>query len=92
MIARPARASSSTEPSLRSPAHGGRKRIGDRAGERIAPAGDKRDVNAGSDGVVDGSAIGLREMTAAVEQRAVDIDTDQPNHARKGAKQRIADR
>ena len=27
-------------------------------------------MNAGSDGVVDGSAIGLREMTAAVEQRA----------------------
>ena len=57
------------------------KRVGDRPRERIAPAGDEGDVNSRSNGFRYGGAIRVRQVPAAVEQRAVHVYTDQPNHA-----------
>ena len=61
------------------------QRIGDRAGERIAAAGDQRDVDAGGDGGVDRVAVGVGHAPLAVEQRPVDVDADQSNHAQSAS-------
>ena len=59
---------------------GRREAVGNRPRERVAPAGDERHVDAGGDGVVNRLAVGLRHAPVAVEQRAVDVDADQPDH------------
>ena len=55
--------------------------IGHRPRERIAAPGDERDVDAGGDGGVNRVAVGVRHPSLAVEQRAVNVDANQSNHA-----------
>ena len=42
------------------------QRVGDRPRERIAAAGDERDVDAGGDGIVNRVAVGLRHAARRV--------------------------
>jgi len=63
------------------------KRIGHWSRERIAATSDECHVDASGNCLMDGVAICRRQVSATVEERPVDIDTDQPNHVRKGRKQ-----
>jgi len=58
------------------------KRLRDRTGERIAAAGDEGDLNPRADRVVNGVDIGLRDLPACVEQRAVNVDGDESDPPR----------
>ena len=57
------------------------KADGNRPSEWIAAPGDQRDVDAGGDRGVNRIAILIRQPSLAVEQRAVDVDANQSNHA-----------
>jgi len=62
--------------------HCRRQGIGDGPGEWIAAAGDERHVNARRDGFKNGVTIVVREVSVAVEQGTVDVDANQPDHAK----------
>ena len=57
----------------------GRKPFGDGAGKRVAAARDEHDVNACGDRLVNGLPVGLRHLSEAIEQRAVDVDANESN-------------
>ena len=50
---------------------------GDGHGEIVAAAGDEGDFDAAASGCGDGGAVGVRELPAAVQERAVDIERDE---------------
>jgi hypothetical protein len=59
----------------------GRQVARDRAGKWVTAAGDQGDVDATGNRVVDGAAVGGGHPSVAVEQGAVDVDANQPDHA-----------
>src|SRR5450432_964105 len=50
---------------------------GDGHGEVVAPASYESDFNAPASGLGDGHAIRLRQFPAAIQQRTIDIESDQ---------------
>src|SRR5256885_2436351 len=51
--------------------------LGDRHGEIVAAASDKCDFDASASGFSDGGAVGVGELPPAVEERAVDVQSDE---------------
>ena len=58
-----------------------RKKRRDGLREVKAAAGDEHDLHAARDDVHERVAVGVRQRAAAIEQRPVDIDGQQPNHS-----------
>src|SRR5215475_11045993 len=48
-------------------------------GEIVTAAGDERDLNATSGGFGDGGAVSVRKLPAAIEERTVNIESDEAN-------------
>src|SRR5205823_14338675 len=48
-----------------------------------AAAGDERDLDAARNGGDDGVAVRLRKASAAVEQRAIDVDGEETDHGKR---------
>ncbi len=51
--------------------------LGDGHGEIVAAAGNEGDLDAPPSGFRDGRAVGVRELPPAVEERAVDVQSDE---------------
>src|SRR5437660_6755923 len=60
-----------------------RQQIRDRTREMKAAAGDERDLDAARNGGDDGVAVRLRKASAAVEQRAIDVDGEETDHGKR---------
>src|SRR4029078_6944660 len=58
----------------------GRKRIGNRARERVASPGHERDMDTATHTLVDRVTVLLRHPSAAIQQSPVHVHANEPNH------------